>query len=63
MHICAGTPELTTLRALLTIAAIHGKTLAFGDCHSAFHRSPMPSGSEPVYLEPVPEAHVGSSKV
>ena len=38
----AGTPKLTTSRALLTIAAIHGNPVAFGDCHSAFHQSPMP---------------------
>ena len=41
----AGTPKLTTLRALLTIAALHGNPVAFGDCHSAFHQSPMPSDS------------------
>ena len=51
----AGTTELTTLRALLTIAAIH--------CHSAFHQSPMPIESEPVYVEPAPEAQLDSSKV
>ena len=26
----------------------HGNPVAFGDCHSAFHQSPMPSESEPV---------------
>ena len=41
----AGTPTLTTLRALLTIAALHGNPVAFGDCHSAFHLSPMPTDS------------------
>ena len=59
----AGTPKLTTLRALLTIAAIHGNPVAFGDCHSACHQSPMPIESEPVYVEPAPEAQLGSSKV
>ena len=59
----AGTPKLTTLRALLTIAAIHGNPVAFGDCHSAFHQSPMPSESEPVCVEPAPEAQLDSSKV
>ena len=44
----AGTPKLTTLRALLTIASVHGNPVAFGDCHSAFHQSPMPIESEPV---------------
>ena len=48
----AGPPKLTTLRALLTIAAIHGNPFAFGDCQSAFHQSPMPSESEPVFVEP-----------
>ena len=48
----AGTPKLTTLRALLTIAARHGSPEAFGYCHSAFHKSPMPSDSEPVCVEP-----------
>ena len=43
----AGTPKLTTLRTLLTIAAINGNPVAFGDCHSAFHQSPMPLESEP----------------
>ena len=33
----SGTPKLTTLRGLLTIAAIHGNAVAFGDWHSAFH--------------------------
>ena len=59
----AGTPKLTTLRALLTIAVIHGNLVAFGDCHSAFHQSPMLSESEPVYVEPAPEAQLDSSKV
>ena len=58
----AGTPKLTTLRALLTIAALHGNPVAFGDCHSAFHQSPMPSEPEPVYVEPAPEAQLDSSK-
>ena len=35
----AGTPKHTTLRALLTISS------TFGNCHSAFHQSPMPSDS------------------
>ena len=56
-------PKLTTLRALLTIAAIQGNPVAFGDCHSAFHESPMPSDSEPVYVERAPEAQLDSSKV
>ena len=59
----AGTPKLTTLLALLTIAALHVNPVAFGDCHSAFHQSPMPSDSEPVYVEPAPEAQLDSSKV
>ena len=52
----AGTPKLTTLRALLTIAAIHGNPFAFGDCHNAFHQSSMSSESEPMYAEPALEA-------
>ena len=48
----AGTPKLTTLRALLTITAIHKHPVAFGDRHSAFHQSPMPSEPEPVYVSP-----------
>ena len=28
----AGTPKPTTMRALLTIAALHGNPVAFGDC-------------------------------
>ena len=59
----AGAPKLTTLRALLAIAAIHGNPVALGDCHSAFHHSPLPVGSEPVYVEPAPEAQLDSSKV
>ena len=59
----AGTPKLTTLRALLTIAAIHGNPVAFGDCHSAVHQSPVPIEPEPVYVEPAPEAQLDSSKV
>ena len=59
----AGTPELTTLRALLTIALIHGNPVAFGDCYSAFQQSLMPIESEPVYVEPAPEAQLDSSKV
>ena len=59
----AGTPKLTTLRALLTIAAIHGNPVAFGDCHSAFHLLPMPSESEPVHVEPASEAELHSSRV
>ena len=59
----AGTPQLTTLRALLTRAALHGNPVTFGDCQSAFHQSPMPSESEPVYVEPAPEAQLDSSKV
>ena len=59
----AGTPKLTTLRGLLTIAALHGTPVAFGDCHSACNQSPMPSESEPVYVEPAPEAQLDSSKV
>ena len=51
----AGTPKLTTLRALLTIAAIPGNPVTFGDCHSASHQSPMPSDSEPVCVEPAPD--------
>ena len=58
----AGTPKLTILRGLLTIAALHGNQVAFGYCHSAFHQSPMPGDSEPVYVEPAPEAQLDSSK-
>ena len=36
-----GTPKLTILRGLLTIAALHGNPAALGDCHSAFHQSPI----------------------
>ena len=49
--------------ALLTIAAIHGNPIAFGDCHSTHHQSPMPSESEPVYVEAAPEAQLDYSKV
>ena len=59
----AGTPKLTTLRALLTIAAIHGNPVAFGHSHSAFHQPPMPLESEPVYVEPALEAQLDFSKV
>ena len=59
----AGTPKPTTFRGLLTIAALHGNPVAFGDCHSAFHQSPMPSELEPVNVEPAPEAQLDSSKV
>ena len=59
----AGTPKQTTLRALLTIAAIHGNPVAFGDCHSACHQSPMPSDSQPVCVEPAPEAQLDSSQI
>ena len=43
----AGTPKLTKLQSLLTLAAIHGNPVAFGDCQNAFHQSPVPSDSEP----------------
>ena len=59
----AGAPKLTTLHTLLTTAAIHGNPVAFGDCHSAFHQSPMPSESEPVYVESAPKAQFDSSEV
>ena len=59
----AGTPKLTTARRLLTIAAIHGNPVAFGDCHSAIRQSPMPSESEPEYVQGVPEAQLDFSKV
>ena len=59
----AGTPTLTTLRAILTIAALHGNPVAFGECQSEFHQSPMLSDSQPVYLEPAPEAQLDSSKI
>ena len=59
----AETPKLTTLRALLTIATIHGNPVAFRDCRNAFHQSTMPSESEPVHVEPAPEAQLDSSKV
>ena len=58
-----GTPKLTTLRALLTIAAIHGNPVASGDRYSEFHQSPMPIESEPVYVEPALVAQLDSSKV
>ena len=35
----------------------------WGLCHSAFHQSPTPSESEPVHVEPAPEAQLDSSKV
>ena len=54
----AGAPKLTTLRALLTITAVHGNPVAFGDCRIAFHQSPMPSDSEPVHVEPAPETQL-----
>ena len=60
---CARTPKVTTLRGLHTIAALHGNPVAFGDCHSAFHQSLMPSESEPMYVKPAPEAQLDSSKV
>ena len=41
----AGAPKLATLCALLTTAALHGNPVAFEDCHSAFHQSPLPSDS------------------
>ena len=59
----AGAPKLTTLRGLLTIDAIHGNPVAFGDCHSAFHQVPMPNESESVYVLAVLEAQVHSFKV
>ena len=34
----------------------------FEYCRSAFHQSPMPSESGPVYVEPVRDAEVDSSK-
>ena len=40
-----------------------GNPVAFGDRHRAFPQSPMPSESEPVYVEPVPEPQMDSSKV
>ena len=46
-RLCAG---------FLTIAALHGHQVAVGDCHSAFHESPMPSRSEPVHVEAALEA-------
>ena len=58
----AGTPKLTILRGLLTIAAHHGNPVVFGDCH-AFHQSPVPIESQPVHVEPAPEAQLDSSKV
>ena len=61
--VCAGIPKLTTLRGHLTLAGITGNLVAFGDCHSAFHTPPIPRDSEPVYVEPVPEANVQHSKV
>ena len=54
-----GNAELKMCRSLLTTAAIHGNIMAFGDCHSACHQSPMPSEAEPVYVEPVLETQVG----
>ena len=51
------------LRALLTKAALHGNPVACVDCHSVFHQSPVPSDSEPVYVEPAPEAQLDSSKI
>ena len=54
-----GTPKITSVRELLTIAAIHGNPVAFGDCHGPLHESPMPSESEPVYVEPCKKAFQG----
>ena len=48
---------------IFTIAVVHRNPVAFGDCHSAFHQSPMPSESEPMYVEPLRNAHVVSFKV
>ena len=59
----ATTPMLTTLRGLLLIVALHGNPVALGDGRSAFHLSPMPSESEPVYVETAPEAQLDSSRV
>ena len=59
----AGTPMLTILRALLTMAAIHGNPVAFGDCHNTFHDSPTPSDADPVYVEPAPETQLDTSNV
>ena len=59
----AGTPKLTTLRALLTTAALRGNPVAFGESHSVFHQSPMSIESEPVFVEPALEAQLDSSKV
>ena len=59
----AGTPKLTTLHALLAMAALQGNPVALGDCQSAFHQSPMPSDSEPVYVEPAPKPQLDSSKM
>ena len=47
----AGTSKLTTLHRLFTMTGIHWNPIAFGDCHSAFHQSTMPSGPEPVYVD------------
>ena len=63
VDVYGGTPKLTTLRGPLTNAAIHRNTVAFGDCHSAFHQSPMPIESEPVHVEPAPEAQLYPSTV
>ena len=56
-------PKLTTLRGLLTIAAIRAHPVAVGDCHSAFQQPPVTGESEPVQVEPVQEAQLDSSKV
>ena len=53
----------TDFYAGLRLQQFTGKPVAFGDCHSAFRQSPMPIESEPVYVEPAPEAQLDSSKV
>ena len=37
--------------------------MLFGDSHSAFHQSLMPSDSEPVNVEPAPDAQLDSSQI
>ena len=54
----AGTRKLTTLQGPPTIAAIHGNPVALENCNSAFHQPPRTGESEPVNVEPVPEAQL-----
>ena len=58
----AGTHRLAALRTMLTVAAITGNPVAFGDCHAAFYQSPMPKDAPDVFVRPPPEAEVPEGK-